>query len=347
MGKHMRVIHYLNQFFAGEGGEKAAYAEVHVKPGAIGPGKAVEFALGHRGNVAATVVCGDNWFLENTSKAVEKIMTLIRPYNPDILIAGPAFEAGRYGIACGTICQEVQARLRIPAVTAMYKENTAVEIFKKTIYILSTEDSVKGMADAVSAMVNIAYKLATGEKIGTPAEEGYFPRGVITNKGTDTPASRRAVSLLLAKLRGEPFKSEVPLPKYDRVSPALGVKEISSRTIALITDGGLVPVGNPDKIETRKATKFGAYSITKLVSSGYEIAHIGYDASFVLQDLNRLVPIDILKEFEKQKLIGKLHDTIYSTSGGVCVLENVRKMGRDIGAQLKREGVSAVLLTST
>ena len=347
MGKHMRVIHYLNQFFAGEGGEDAAYAEVHVKPGAIGPGKALEFALGHRGSVVATVVCGDNWFLENTTQSVEKIMTLIRPYNPDILIAGPAFEAGRYGIACGTICQAVQARLRIPAVTGMYKENTAVEIFKKTIYILSTADSVKGMADAVSAMVNIAYKLATMEKLGTPDEEGYFPRGIIKNKGTDTPASRRAVSLLLAKLQGEPFKSEVPLPKYDRVSPAPGVKEISSRTIALITDGGLVPAGNPDKIETRKATKFGAYSITKLVSSGYEIAHIGYDASFVLQDLNRLVPIDILKEFEKQKLIGKLHDTIYSTSGGVCVLENVRKMGRNIGAQLKKEGVSAVLLTST
>ena len=150
MGKHMRVIHYLNQFFAGEGGEDAAYAEVHAKPGAIGPGKAVENALGNRGNVVATVICGDNWFSENTSKAVEKIISLILPYDPDILIAGPAFEAGRYGIACGTICQEVQARLKIPAVTAMYKENTAVEIFKKNIYILSTEDSVKGMAGAVS-----------------------------------------------------------------------------------------------------------------------------------------------------------------------------------------------------
>jgi len=39
-----------------------------------------------------------------------------------LVIAGPAFNAGRYGTACGAICAAVQQELKIPAVTAMFPE---------------------------------------------------------------------------------------------------------------------------------------------------------------------------------------------------------------------------------
>ena len=53
--------------------------------------------------------------------------------------------------------------------------------------------------------------------------------------------------MLLAKLKGLPFESEVPAPKFKTVAPPPAVPDISKATIALVTDGGLVPVGNPDK----------------------------------------------------------------------------------------------------
>jgi len=50
-------------------------------------------------------------------------------------MAGPAFNAGRYGIACGAVCKMVQDRLGISAVTGMYQEIPAW-IFTGRMYTL-------------------------------------------------------------------------------------------------------------------------------------------------------------------------------------------------------------------
>jgi glycine reductase len=142
----------------------------------------------------------------------------------------------------------------------------------------------------------------------------------------------------------------VHLPKYDRVKPAPGIKDIRSATIALVTDGGLVPKGNPDRIESRQATRFGSYSIkgiTALNPGDYEVNHVGYDSIFVTQDPHRLVPVDVMRDLERERVIGKLHETFYATTGVVTPVENARKMGQAIAEQLKAEGVSGVILTST
>ena len=36
----MRVVHYLNQFFGGVGGEESAHLALEARDGAVGPGKA-------------------------------------------------------------------------------------------------------------------------------------------------------------------------------------------------------------------------------------------------------------------------------------------------------------------
>ena len=36
---------------------------------------------------------------EHRETAIEMIITLIKRYDPDLLLAGPAFNAGRYGIS--------------------------------------------------------------------------------------------------------------------------------------------------------------------------------------------------------------------------------------------------------
>jgi betaine reductase len=346
----IRVVHYLNQFFGGIGGENKADVGPQVRNGPIGPGRALQSALGGQGEVVATVICGDNYFAEKMEGASEEVIQLLGPYRADVLIAGPAFDAGRYGIACGAVCKAVENKLGIPAVTGMHEENPGVDLFSRNVYIVRTGETVAGMAEAISRMVGMALKLAANQDVGRPSEGGYFSRGLLVNVMAEKTGAERVVSMLLAKLKGEPFESEVTLPQYGRIKPAPGIKEMSSATIALVTDGGLVPKGNPDKIENRHATRFGVYNISlvdRLKHDAYEVVHGGYDEVFVDEDPNRLLPVDVMRDLEKEGVIGKLHDRFYSTSGLASVVASSEKMGKGIAEQLKAGGVSGVILTST
>ena len=346
----LRVVHYINQFFGGIGGEDKADAGFEVREGPVGPGMAIQNELGDRGEVVATAICGDNYFAENIEKVSEEIVEMIRPFQPDLLIAGPAFNAGRYGIACGAICQMATDRLGIPAVTGMHEENPGLDLYRSAVYIIPTEADARRMKMAVSKMVSLALKLAANKEIDSPSKEGYFPRGWLINEKSEKTGAERAVAMLLKKLKEQPFESEVPQPAYDRVSPAPRIKDIRGATLALVTDGGLVPRGNPDKIESKTATRFGKYGFKDLDSlspEDYEVQHIGYDSVFVREDPHRLMPIDVMRDLEKEGLIGKLHETFYSTAGVANIVETMKNMGQTIAEELKAEGVTGVLLTST
>ena len=280
----IRVALYFNQFFGGIGGEDKADLPPRLTEEIVGPAKAVCAALGDQGQVVATIICGDNYFAENIEAATLKVKEMLAPYRPDLLLAGPAFNAGRYGIACGAVCKMAQTEFLIPAITGMYRENPGVDLYRRDVYIVETGDTARSMADVVKKMVTLAWKFLEGDKIGKPADEGYFSRGLLTNEVTDRTGAERAVDMLLHKLRGEPFESEVPSPAYDRVKPASAIKELRSARIALVTDGGLVPKGNPDRIEMATATRFGIYDIAAkdaLDPADYEVNHGGYDSVVV------------------------------------------------------------------
>ena len=127
--------------------------EIHE--GAMGPGFALLTAFGEEYEIAATAVCGDNYFGENLEEATEELISLIRPYAPDLFIAGPAFNAGRYGVACGTICKAVEKELKIPVLTGMYEENPGVDLFRKDLIVVKTKNSAAGMRKAVPVIKNI------------------------------------------------------------------------------------------------------------------------------------------------------------------------------------------------
>ncbi|HZD39442.1 MAG TPA: glycine/sarcosine/betaine reductase selenoprotein B family protein, partial [Terriglobales bacterium] len=61
----MRVVHYLNQFFGGRGGEDKAGMPLEVRSGAVGPGMLLERLLGEDTQVVVTLVCGDNYAVEH------------------------------------------------------------------------------------------------------------------------------------------------------------------------------------------------------------------------------------------------------------------------------------------
>src|SRR5439155_974766 len=113
MSGQLRVLHYVNQFFGGIGGEDQAHVGITVKAGAVGPGRALEKALGDGARVEATLIGGDNFVSERGEEASRAIATELDRLKPDLLVAGPAFGSGRYGLACALVCKVAQPE-RVP-----------------------------------------------------------------------------------------------------------------------------------------------------------------------------------------------------------------------------------------
>jgi len=283
-------------------------------------------------------------------EALAAILKMVEEYKPHVFVAGPAFNAGRYGMACGAVCKAVSEKFDIPAVTAMYGENPGVDSFRSAVYILETGDSAAAMRKAAPALAGFALKLAKGEEVGMPCCEGYFTRGIRKNVFVEERGSKRAVSMLLKKLKGEEFETEYPMPVFDNVEPNPAVADMSKATVALVTSGGIVPKTNPDRIETSSASKFGKYDIEKearFTIHNSETAHGGYDPVCANNDANRVLPLDVMRDLEKEGIIGKLYRYYYTTVGNGTSVANARAFAADIGAQLKNDGVQAVILTST
>ena len=346
----IRVVHYINQFYGGIGGEEKADVKPEIREGVVGPGMALKAALGNEADIIATVICGDSYFNENMEEASAAILEMVKKYNPDLFIAGPAFNAGRYGVACGSICKAVKEKLNIPVITGMYVENPGVDMFKKDLYIVETANAATGMRQAIPAIAKLALKLAKNESIGAPQEEGYIPRGVRKNVFKSERGSKRAVDMLVAKLKGEKFETEYPMPDFDRVAPNPPVLDMKKAKIALVTSGGIVPKGNPDRIESSSASKYGKYDLTgvnDLTSETFETAHGGYDPTYANIDADRVLPVDVLRDLEKEGVIGELHRYYYATVGNGTSVANAKKFAATFAQELVKDGVQAVILTST
>jgi len=347
----IKVVHYINQFFANIGGEEKADVPAELHAGeVIGPGLAFQQSFGEEAEIIATIVCGDSYFNENLDQAKADILAMIKEQNPDVFVAGPAFNAGRYGVACGTIAAAVKEELGIPVVTGMYEENPGADMFKQEVYTISTKKSAAGMRDAISKMAPLALKLAKGETIGASIEEGYLPNGVRKNFFDEKRGSARAVDMLVKKLSGKKFVTEYPMPSFDKVDPNPAVKDITKAKIAIVTSGGTVPKGNPDHIESSSASRYGEYNIAgvmDLTDTTYETAHGGYDPVYANEDSDRVIPVDVLRDMEKEGKIGELHEFFYSTVGNGTAVASSKAFAEEFSQKLKVNGVDAVILTST
>lgn len=345
-----RVVHYINNFFAGVGGEEKADIPPEVREGVVGPGLSLRAALGDDYEIVATVICGDSYFGENLEAAKAELIKIIKSYNPEIFVAGPAFNAGRYGVACGAIAKAVEEELNIPVVTGMYSENPGVDMFRKDLHIIETANSAADMKKAMPKIAKLVNKMVNGEEILFPAEEGYIERGIRVNYFNEQRGSERAIEMLLKKVRGEEYTTEYPMPVFDRVEPNPAVKDLSKVKVAVVTSGGIVPQGNPDRIESSSATKFGIYSIAEmdtLSSDDFTTIHGGYDRAFVLENPNLVVPLDVLREMEKEGVIGELANYFIATTGTGTAIGNAKGFGQEFSKKLVADGIGAVILTST
>ncbi len=345
-----RVVHYINQFFGGIGGEEKADIKPEVREGVVGPGMALQGAIKEEAEIVATIICGDSYFNENVDEAKKVIMEMVKKYDADLFVAGPAFNAGRYGVACGTIAEAVKKELKIPVISGMYPENPGADMFKKSVHIIETGNSAAQMRKAIPAMANLAIKMLKGEEISSPAEDKYISMGVRKNYFHETRGSQRAVDMLMKKLAGEEFVTEFPMPNFDRVDPLPALKDLSNAKIALVTSGGIVPKGNPDRIESSSASKYGKYDIAdffNLDEMSHETAHGGYDPIYANTDADCVLPVDVMRDLENEGKIGKLHRYFYTTTGNGTAVASSKAFAEEFSKELLADGVDAVILTST
>ncbi len=345
-----KAIHYINQFFAGIGGEDTADYKPEIREGAIGPALALSTML--NAEVTHTIICGDNYIGSNTDEAIKEILGFLEGKEFDIFVAGPAFQAGRYGVACGNICKAVKEKFNVPVITSMNDENPGVEMFKKDMYVFRGGKSAAKLKDDVKVMAAFANKILNGEKTGSADEEGFFPRGIRAQVWlvSGKTGAQRGVEMLIKKLNGIPFETELPIPALDRVPVAAPIADLSKANIAMVTTGGIVPVNNPDRIQSASATRWGRYDISnvdRLESGVYKTIHAGFDPAAADADPNVIMPIDAMKIYLKEGKFGELHDYFYSTVGTGTTQAEAARMAKEIIEKLKEDKVDGVIMTST
>lgn len=341
-----RIVHYLNQFFAGIGGEDKADIGPEKRDGVVGPGLAFQAALKGTADIVGTVFCGDNYINDHSEQALAALLEMIKGYRPDLVLVGPGFNAGRYGVACGMVAKTVAENLEIPVVGGLYPENPGVDMYKRYAWFVPTANAAAGMRQAVPDMAALAKQLLAGEEVTA----AYIPRGLRRNYFAAERGARRAVEMLLAKVSGQPFVTEYPMPVFDRVPPQPAIKDITRAKLALVSSGGPVPKGNPDRIESSSASKYGKYSLKDIddfTPENGETAHGGYDPVYANQDLDRVLPLDVVKELLAAGEIGALHDYWYATVGNGTSVANAKKFAAAIAEELLSDQVDGVILTST
>lgn len=346
-----KAILYVNQFFGQIGGEDKADVAPEIREGQVGP--AMQFAkVLEDTELTHTIICGDNYMGSHTDDAVAEILGMLEDKEFDIFLAGPAFQAGRYTVACGTICKAVKEKYKVPVVTSMNVETPGVDMFKKDMYILKGGNIASKMRRDVKAMANVANKLLKGEPLGSADEEGYFARGNRHQawRKDGKPACERMVDMLVKKLNGEPFETEMPVPKIDRVPIAPAVKDMKHARLALMTTGGIVPVDNPDRIQSASATRWGRYDISgdKQIKGGeYKTIHAGFDPAAADENPNRIMPVDAMKALLAEGVYGSLHPYFYATVGTGTTESEAARMANEIVPLLKEDHVDAVIMVST
>ncbi len=340
-----RVVHYLNQFFTGVGGEDAASSPPSCVEGAVGPGRRLQAQLGDDVQIVATVSCGDDYAAGDPG-AAEEILALVRSASPDLVVAGPAFTSGRYGIACGRVAAAAR-RAGLVAVAAMHEDNPGLAEAEGALVVRSGEVA-REMGPSLEVLAAAVRKLAAGEeltradgRIGNPPR-----RNVVSEHG----AARRAVDLALARLAGDTDATEVPLPSFDRVEPAPPVKDLGHAVVALVTEGAVVPDGNPDGLESARATRWLRYELDGrdgLAPGQFMSVHGGFSTVAANEDPHRILPLDVARELEREGAVGRLHDEYLVTVGNGTSVGNARKFGTEWAVDLRRSGVQAAILTAT
>jgi glycine reductase len=118
----------------------------------------------------------------------------------------------------------------------------------------------------------------------------------------------------------------------------------------MVTTGGLIRKGNPDKQVAANATRFHRHSVKDLEAltpEGWEAYHSGYFNHLVNRNPNYILPLSFLRDLESKGQLGGVHEWIYALPGVSTPVAMARQLGRAIAEDLRGARVDGVLLVAT
>ncbi|MGB9629254.1 MAG: glycine/sarcosine/betaine reductase selenoprotein B family protein [Thermodesulfobacteriota bacterium] len=129
-------------------------------------------------------------------------------------------------------------------------------------------------------------------------------------------------------------------------------KPLAQTTMALITSAGISLKSDPpfDTEREKREPFWGDRSYRKIPRGTTEkdinVNHLHINTKYIQQDINVMLPLTRMAEFEQEGIIGKLAPTSYSFYGfqwesNEFIHEAIEPMSK----QMRVEGVEAVLLT--
>ena len=159
----------------------------------------------------------------------------------------------------------------------------------------------------------------------------------------------REISRILNSFGDKGAYAQIPQPSNDTswlentdldfLNPASPIGDLSSAVVALITEGGLVPKGNPDSLEEVRSTrylKYGLSGLEDLKEGEFESVDRGWDNTYVNLDPDRLLPLDVMREIEKERMILRIYEYFYTTTGVATSVDVCKDLGRGIAADLRQ-----------
>jgi len=129
-------------------------------------------------------------------------------------------------------------------------------------------------------------------------------------------------------------------------------KRLGQTTVALVTSAGISLKSDPPfnmEREKREST-WGDRSYRTIpigtTEKDIEVNHLHINTTYIKQDINVILPLARMAEFERERVIGRLALTAYSFYGFQWEnTEFLKEAIEPISKKMKLEGVEAVLMT--
>ena len=129
-------------------------------------------------------------------------------------------------------------------------------------------------------------------------------------------------------------------------------KRLSGMTFSLVTSAGISLKTDPpfDMEREKREAIWGDRSYRRIprqtTEKEIDVNHLHINTSYLYQDLNVILPLARMAEFEQEKIIGRLAPTAYSFYGFQWENSDFLKEAIEpMANQMKIEGAEAVLLT--
>jgi len=142
----------------------------------------------------------------------------------------------------------------------------------------------------------------------------------------------------------EDFKDPIPWTPMS--------KPLSKVTIALVTSAGISLKSDPPfDMEREKREPIWGDKSFRIIPKGttekdIDVNHLHINTTYIKQDINVILPLARMAEFEKEGIIGRLAPSAYSFYGFQWQNNDfLREAIVPISKKMKLEGVEAILLT--